>query len=37
MATIELHEGDEVTDATARKLVKAAVKLNKTLGDPTEV
>lgn len=37
MATIELHEHDEVTTATVRRLVKAAVKLNKTLGDPTDI
>ena len=37
MATIELHEEDEVLAATARRLVKEAVKLNKTLGDPTDI
>ena len=37
MATIELHEEDEVPAATARRLVKEAVKLNKTLGDPTDI
>lgn len=37
MATIELHEEDQVPTATARRLVKEAVKLNKTLGDPTDI
>jgi hypothetical protein len=37
MATIELHENDEVTAATVRRLTKAAVKLNKELGDPTNI
>ena len=35
MATIELRQGDEVSVTTARRLVKQAVELNKTLGDPT--
>jgi hypothetical protein len=37
MATIELHAEDKVPAATARRLVKEAVKLNKTLGDPTDI
>ena len=37
MATRELHEGDEVDAAVARRLTKKAVELNKTLGDPTNV
>jgi hypothetical protein len=37
MATRELHEGDEIDAALARRLVKEAVRLNKTLGDPTDV
>ena len=37
MATIELHENDEVTAATVRRLTKPAVKLNKELGDPTNI
>ena len=37
MATLELREGDEITPATVRRLVKAAVGFNKTLGDPTDV
>ena len=34
MATIELHEGETVKPAKARALTRAAVELNKTLGDP---
>jgi hypothetical protein len=34
MATVELHESDQVSPATVRRLVKAAVAFNKTLGDP---
>jgi hypothetical protein len=34
MATLELHEGDSIAPATARRLVKEAVALNKKLGDP---
>ena len=37
MATIELREGDEVSDAVARRLTRAAAKLNRTLGDPTSI
>lgn len=37
MATIELHQNEEVISSTARRLVKEAVRLNKTLGDPTNV
>lgn len=37
MATIELHEDDEVTAAIVKRLTKAAVKLNKELGNPTDV
>ena len=37
MATIELREGDEVSDAVARRLTRAAAKLNRTLGDPTRI
>ncbi len=37
MATIELHEHDEIARATIRRLVKEAVKLNKTLGNPTSI
>jgi hypothetical protein len=37
MATREFHEGDEVNAALSRRLVKEAVRLNKTLGDPTQL
>jgi len=37
MATIELREGDEVSPEVARRLTRAAVKLNKSLGDPTKI
>ncbi len=37
MATIELHQKEEVISSTARRLVKEAVRLNKTLGNPTNV
>lgn len=36
MATREFHEGDEVNTALSRRLAKEAVRLNKTLGDPTK-
>jgi hypothetical protein len=35
MATLELHEGDGVSAAVVQRLTKAAVALNKKLGDPT--
>ena len=34
MATLELREGMTVKPATARRLAREAVALNKTLGDP---
>jgi len=34
MATLELREGDAISAAIARKLVAAAIELNRTLGDP---
>jgi hypothetical protein len=37
MATREFHECDEVNAALSRRLVKEAVRLNKTLGDPTKL
>ena len=37
MATIELREGDSISAETVRSLVKAAVGLNKKLGDPTDL
>jgi len=35
MATIELREGDRIAAAAATRLARAAVRLNRTLGDPT--
>lgn len=35
MATLELREGMTVDPATVRRLTREAVKLNRTLGDPT--
>lgn len=37
MATIELREGDPISPALVRRLVKAAVALNQELGDPTDL
>lgn len=37
MATIVLRDGDAVSAATIRRLVKAAVALNKDIGDPTDL
>ena len=37
MATMVLIEGSEVNSAQVKKLVKAAVALNKKLGDPTDI
>jgi len=37
MATREFHEGDEFNVALSRRLAKEAVRLNKTLGDPTRL
>ena len=37
MATIELHDGDELEPAVVRRLVKKALTLNESLGDPTHV
>lgn len=36
MATLELREGDSISAATVRRLVKTAVALNQKLGDPTD-
>lgn len=36
MATLDLREGDRFSGATARKLAREAVALNKTVGDPTK-
>lgn len=35
MATITLVEGDKMSAAQAKRLVKAAIDLNRKLGDPT--
>lgn len=37
MATIELREGDTILPKVIRGLVKAAVRLNEELGDPTDI
>ena len=37
MATLELREGTVVSAARVKRVVKEAVALNKTLGDPTRV
>ncbi len=37
MATIELHDGDQLETAVVRRLVEEAVALNESLGDPTHV
>ena len=37
MATLQLREGDTVSPETVRRLVREAVRLNGTLGDPTRL
>jgi hypothetical protein len=37
MATITLFEGDKISAAQVKRLVKAAIKLNLELGDPTSL
>ena len=37
MATIVLTEGDELSVADAKRLAKAAIALNRELGDPTDI
>jgi len=37
MATLVLHEDDKLSAATVRRLTKAAVALNTTLGNPTDI
>jgi hypothetical protein len=37
MATLELKEGETISVTRARQLVRKAVELNRTLGDPTKV
>ena len=36
MATLELRKGMTIAPATARRLVREAVTLNATLGNPTD-
>ncbi|WP_293394900.1 DUF1801 domain-containing protein [Nevskia sp.] len=37
MATLVLLQNEEVSSRTASRLVEAAVRLNQTLGDPTDI
>lgn len=37
MATITLHENETISAAVVKRLTKAAVALNETLGDPTDI
>jgi hypothetical protein len=37
MATLVLHEDDTVSAAKVRRLTRAAVTLNATLGNPTDI
>ena len=37
MATVELRANEEVSAGAVRRLVKAAVGFNETLGDPTDI
>ena len=37
MATAELRENEKVSAGVVRRLVKAAVSFNKTLGNPTDI
>jgi hypothetical protein len=37
MASMELHENDEIDAAMVRRLTKEAMRLNETLGDPTSL
>lgn len=37
MATLEFHEGDSIAATIVRRLVRKAVALNRTLGDPTDL
>ena len=36
LRTLDLRKGDTISPAIARKLVREAVKLNRTAGDPTK-
>ncbi len=37
MATVELHANEDVSATVVRRLTQAAVALNQTLGNPTEI
>ena len=37
MATVELRENEKVSAGVVRRLVKAAIRFNKTLGNPTDI
>ena len=37
MATVELRENEEVCPGVVRRLVTAAIRLNETLGNPTDI
>jgi hypothetical protein len=37
MATLVLRDSDKITKAAAKRLARAAVELNATLGDPTKL
>ncbi|MCE9607668.1 MAG: DUF1801 domain-containing protein [Planctomycetia bacterium] len=37
MATLVLQEDDDVAPKTVKRLVKAAIELNETFGDPTDI
>ncbi len=37
MATVELHENEEVSAGVVHRLIKAAVGLNEALGNPTDI
>ena len=37
MATVELRENEEISAGVVRRLVKAAVGFNETLGNPTDI
>ena len=37
MATVELHEDEEVSAGVVHRLIEAAVGLNETLGNPTDI
>ncbi|RBP39740.1 hypothetical protein DES53_109167 [Roseimicrobium gellanilyticum] len=37
MATLQLNEGDTISDAKVKRLVQSAVALNMEMGDPTDL